>query len=617
MTENGIRNRFRTAGGGAGARSSPTSALLTAWRYYGRELVRHKCLAGPALLAPACATVCQLYLIPLVVAGIVGRVAGNGDSRPSVLAREVAAFAGLLATAELLWRIGVHCLNRVQALGIEHLHTIAMDELLGRDMAFFHTNMAGAVSKRAIGFAQQFEEFAATLSFEVIATLLPLGVAAIVLWHYDPMLVAVLAGLILIIVLVAAPLVRRRQALVDVREAAAAATAGYIADTVSNMPVLRAFTAESARTLEHRRRIADYRTKALHSWDYSNLRIDIVTTPLVILTNIAGLLIALQAHHGRANVQLILIAFSYYWNATAIVFRFNLIYRQVESALTEAAQFTALLSTPAGVTDPEHPLPLRQCGTDIRFERVHFTPPGGPPLFRGFDLTVPAGNTIGLVGRSGAGKTTLAQLLLRMMDIDDGTILVGGQDISRLRQADLRSLIAYVPQETALLHSSLADNIRIARPAADDELLRRAAEAAHVTEFADQLPEGMDTVVGERGVKLSGGQRQRVALARAVLRDAPILILDEATSALDTENEYLIQQALSALMHDRTALVIAHRLSTTAAMDHLVVLDQGRIVEQGTHRQLLDADGMYARMWRHQICSIPTEQTPNGGRVLR
>ncbi|WP_237774204.1 ABC transporter ATP-binding protein [Actinosynnema sp. ALI-1.44] len=236
----------------------------------------------------------------------------------------------------------------------------------------------------------------------------------------------------------------------------------------------------------------------------------------------------------------------------------------------------------------------------MRFDNVVFAHSGTSELFTGLTLAVPSGTKVGLVGRSGGGKSTLTKLLLRLMDIDSGRITIGGQDISALRQADLRGLIAYVPQEPAMFHRTLRENIAFARPGASEEDVLRAAKIAHVTEFAADLPDGFDTLVGERGVKLSGGQRQRVALARAVLRDAPILLLDEATSALDSESEILVQQALWQVMEGRTALVVAHRLSTVAKMDQLVVLDRGQIVEQGSHTELLALNGTYARLWQHQ-----------------
>ncbi len=351
---------------------------------------------------------------------------------------------------------------------------------------------------------------------------------------------------------------------------------------------------------QHRSRVAESRRLTLKSWDYGNLRVDTLIAPMSVLTNVLGLLVAIAFGGSGQGVEQIVVAFTYYSNATQIMFEFNQIYRRLETSMTEAAQFTELLLDPPTVLDPAEPEAPAPRDTGIRFEAVTFAHAGAEPIFEGLDLEVPAGARVGLVGRSGGGKTTLTRLLLRMSDLDGGRVLIGGQDISRLRQADLRALIAYVPQEPAMFHRSLRDNIAFARPGATDAEIRAAAEAAHVTEFADQLPEGFATLVGERGVKLSGGQRQRVALARAILRDAPVLLLDEATSALDSESEILVQDALWRLMDGRTALVVAHRLSTVAGMDRLVVLDRGRVVEQGTHGDLLAADGAYAKLWQHQ-----------------
>ncbi|MEU0501063.1 ABC transporter ATP-binding protein [Nocardia sp. NPDC005998] len=580
--------------------SSRATAVKLVLRFYGREMASRKATTIPALLAPALGNICNLYIAPLIVAMVVGRVAVTEDTSFGALASYVFAFGGTLLLAELFWRIGIHCLNRVDAYGIEHLYVLAMDELLAKDAAFFHNNFAGSLTKRSLSFAARFEQFVDTLAFEILAALVPLVFASVVLWRYNPVLVLVLMGMIVVTALVIMPLIQRRQKLVDDREAAIAQVSGHVADSLANMQVVRAFAAEPQEAAEHRRRVATSRRKSLRSWDYANLRIDTLVTPLLVLTNVLGLLIALGLSGGNAGVEAIVVAFTYYFNATGIMFRFNQIYRRLETVLTEAAQFTELLLDEPKVLDIEHPEPLRPKGFDVRFETVNFTHGGARQLFHGLDLHVPSGAKVGLVGRSGGGKTTITQLLLRLMDIQSGTIRIGGQDIARVRQADLRSLIAYVPQDPAMFHRTLSENIRFARPDATDEEILRAAKAAHVTEFTDALPQGMGTLIGERGVKLSGGQRQRVALARAILRDAPILLLDEATSALDSESELLVQQALWELMQGRTALVVAHRLSTVAGMDRLVVLDHGRVVEEGTHEELLCAQGTYAQLWRHQ-----------------
>ncbi|WP_051909037.1 ABC transporter ATP-binding protein [Streptomyces sp. NRRL F-5635] len=575
------------------------SAVVLALRHYGLELLRLRRLALPALLLPAVGNIGIRYVAPLLIAKLAGQAAGDGLALGPALPY-VLGFGATLLLAEAVWRIGQHCLNRVCALGMEHLYVSGMDELLAKDAAFFHDNFAGSLTKRVLSYGKRFEDFTDTLTYRIVGSLVPLLFGAVVLWSYEPMLVVVLFVMLVLTATAATPLIRRRQRLVNDREAAIARVSGHVADSLANMETIRAFAAERREGAEHRSRVAESRRLTLRSWDYGNLRVDTLIAPLSVLINVLGLVVVLALGGPGQGVEEVVVAFTYYSNATQIMFEFNQIYRRLESSMTEAAQFTELLLDPPTVLDAVDPEPLAPRDTGVRFEAVTFAHAGAEPIFRGLDLDVPAGARFGLVGRSGGGKTTLTRLLLRMSDLDRGRILIGGQDISRLRQSDLRSLIAYVPQEPAMFHRSLRDNIAFARPGATEDEIRAAAAAAHVTEFADQLPEGFATLVGERGVKLSGGQRQRVALARAILRDAPILLLDEATSALDSESEILVQDALWRLMDGRTALVVAHRLSTVAGMDRLVVLDRGRVVEQGSHDKLLATDGAYARLWQHQ-----------------
>ncbi|MEU2426401.1 ABC transporter ATP-binding protein [Streptomyces sp. NPDC007851] len=588
-------------------------AVLLALRYYGQELARLKRLTLPGLLLPALGNIGINYLAPLVVAKLVGRIAdGHGLGLRTTLPY-VLGFAGVLLLAEALWRVGLHCLNRVDALGIERLYIIGMDQLFARDAAFFHDNFAGSLTKRVLSFATRFEEFADTLTFNIVGSFVPLAFGSVVLWRYEPLLVAGLLTMIAVTGVCVVPLIRRRQRLVAEREEAIARVSGHVADSLMNMDTVRAFAAEQREAAEHRLRVAESRRRQLRSWDYGNLRIDTFVAPMSVATNALGLLLAVGLAGGGHSVEAVVVAFTYFSNATRIMFEFNQIYRRMESSMTEAAQFTELLLDPPTVLDPADPEPLAPRAAGVRFEKVFFTHSGAKPLFEGLELDVPSGSKFGFVGRSGGGKTTLTRLLLRMTDLDAGRITIGGQDISRLRQADLRGQIAYVPQDPAMFHRTLRENIAFARPGATDAEIRVAAEAAHVTEFADALPDGFDTMVGERGVKLSGGQRQRVALARAILRDAPVLLLDEATSALDSESELLVQEALWRLMEGRTALVVAHRLSTVAAMDRLVVLDRGRIVEQGTHHELLAAEGAYAKLWQHQSGGFLDEDPARAG----
>ncbi|MCB1556931.1 MAG: ABC transporter ATP-binding protein [Alphaproteobacteria bacterium] len=262
----------------------------------------------------------------------------------------------------------------------------------------------------------------------------------------------------------------------------------------------------------------------------------------------------------------------------------------------------ALLNTPFEVTDKPDAPALSVSKARLEFEGISFrySEKQNLPALNGFSLNVQPGQKIGLVGPSGAGKTTIVSLLLRLYDLQEGSIAIDGQNIADVTQDSLRRNIAVIPQDTSLFHRTLMENIRYGRLEATDEEVIEAAKKAHAHDFIMALPEGYETLVGERGVKLSGGQRQRIAIARAILKDAPILILDEATSALDSESEKLIQESLKDLMKGKTVIAIAHRLSTISHLDRLIVMNEGRIVEDGTHAALLKQKGLYKKLWDMQ-----------------
>jgi ATP-binding cassette subfamily B protein len=485
---------------------------------------------------------------------------------------------------------------------MEALYIEAMDELLAKDLSFFHDNYAGSLTKRALGYARRFEDVFDVLAFQVAAVVLPLGFVCVVLWTYSPWIVLVLLSMLASTIAMVVPLIRRRRRLVDIREAASNALAGHVADSILNAETVRAFAREPDEARMHAANVKDYGAKAQRSWDYQNFRVDMITSPMFVLTNTLGLVVALATSGATGEgLETVFITFSYYATATRVMWEFNRIYRNLEGALTDAAQFTELLLDPPAVLDAAAPEPGApgDAGVEVRGVRFRYSTTQ-PPLFENFSLGIDPGEKVGLVGRSGGGKTTLTRLLLRFADVEAGEIRVGGQPIDRVPQASLRRLIGYVPQDPSMFHRSIADNVRVGRPEASDAEVRNAARLAHADEFIEALPAGYATLVGERGVKLSGGQRQRVAIARAILKGAPILVLDEATSSLDSESEALIQEALWTLLSGRTAIVIAHRLSTVRRMDRLVILEHGRIVEQGAHDVLLERGGIYASLWARQ-----------------
>lgn len=297
----------------------------------------------------------------------------------------------------------------------------------------------------------------------------------------------------------------------------------------------------------------------------------------------------------------IVLVFNTTWNIIMMLWWASIELPNLFKEIGVCRQALQLIQTPITLVDALDAKKLKIMQGKIQYQKVHFQYGNTTPLFSNKSVVIQPGQKVGLVGYSGSGKTTFVNLILRLFDLQSGQILIDGQDISTVTQESLRQSIALIPQDPSLFHRTLLENIRYGRPEASDEEIGVAAEKAHAHEFIMHLSEGYHTLVGERGVKLSGGQRQRIAIARAILKDAPILILDEATSALDSVTEALIQESLANLMEGRTTIVVAHRLSTLLNMDRLLIFDQGKIVEEGTHESLISKKGLYQTLWNAQV----------------
>ena len=376
----------------------------------------------------------------------------------------------------------------------------------------------------------------------------------------------------------------------------------YLTETIQGLADLVAFQAVAGRRRNFIELVRGYqkiRLELLADLSGQAARLETVTGLGGLAVAVVGARLAAEHHLLPTTLPLlILVALSSFLPISEIA---N-VSRQLADTIASTRRLYAVEREKPAVVDGPLTPPEPTGGSAIRFENASFTYPGARrPALTGVSLDIPAGATLALVGPSGAGKTTLASLLLRFWDPSVGRILIDGVDLREFNLDHLRRRISLVSQDTYLFNDTLRANVALARPDADERAIRKALEQAALAEFVESLPEGLDTPVGERGVQLSGGQRQRVAIARAFLKNAPTLVLDEATSHLDAVSEALVRGALDALMHDRTTIVIAHRLSTVKNADLLAVLDHGRLVETGSHAELLARNGLYARLIRHQL----------------
>ncbi|SUA23163.1 ABC transporter ATP-binding protein [Neisseria meningitidis] len=477
--------------------------------------------------------------------------------------------------------------------------------MLNQSLGFYQDEFAGRVSAKVMQTALALRDAVMTVADMVVYVSVYFITSGVILASLDSWLLLPFIGWIVGFASVMRLLIPKLGQTAAWQADARSLMTGRITDAYSNIATVKLFSHGAREAAYAKQSMEEFMVTVraqmrlatlLHSCSF------IVNTSLTLSTAALGIWLW---HNGQVGVGAVA-------TATAMALRVNGLSQYImwESArlfenIGTVGDGMATLSKPHTILDKPRALPLNVPQGAIKFEHIDFCYEAGKPLLNGFNLTIRPGEKVGLIGRSGAGKSTIVNLLLRFYEPQSGTVSIDGQDISGVTRESLRAQIGLVTQDTSLLHRSVRDNIIYGRPDATDAEMVSAAERAEAAGFIPELSDakgrrGYDAHVGERGVKLSGGQRQRIAIARVMLKDAPILLLDEATSALDSEVEAAIQESLDKMMNGKTVIAIAHRLSTIAAMDRLVVLDKGRIIEEGTHAELLEKRGLYAKLWAHQ-----------------
>jgi ATP-binding cassette subfamily B protein len=582
----------------------PSRPVAFLWHYICARPWHFGGLLALIIGAASCAVAVQ-YGMKLLVDSMAQGTANRGAANVWF---PLGLFISLIVTENVFWRLGGWLGCRTVVASVVDLRVDLFKHLTGHPMRYFSEHFAGSLGNRISAVGQAAGAIYGGLAWKIVPPIVDFIGAVVVLLTVD---VRMAVALILFVAIVAALITGfgiRGRSKHQRFAAQSARVGGELVDAVSNVWTIKAFSARD-REAERLAQEIGYEARAQRrSWMY--LEKARVMHDICLSVMAGGMLIwAISLWVGgevtAGDVVLV----------SALTFRILHGSRDLALALVDATQQIGaiddtlrIIVQPHGLEDSDAQLLLAE--GDITFKDVSFGYPDRGVVFRHLDLHIPAGQKVGVVGSSGAGKSTLINLIQRLDDVQDGHILIDGQDIRSVSQDSLREKIAVVPQETALFNRSIRENIRYGRPGATDEEVVEAARSAFCDGFIHQLPQGYDTLVGERGVMLSGGQRQRLGIARAFLKNAPILILDEATSALDTQSEAEIQVALNDLVHNRTVVAVAHRLSTLASFDRIIVLRDGRIVEDGPPMELRNRSGEFEALWRMQAEGFKQQPNP-------
>lgn len=512
-----------------------------------------------------------------------------------------------------LRRGGDFSISNLEADTMSRLRQQAFDYLIKHSHNFFTASFSGSLVQRVSRFARGLERLVDTIAFNLIPLLVTVVAAIAVTWYTERILSYIIIGWIgFFFACNIAFSIWRVKYNIKVAEADSKTT-GALADTLANHSSVSLFAAYEDES-ERFRDVTNAQAKITRfTWQMANF-FDGVQAALIFFAEflIFYFAIELWAENSITAGTFVLVQV-YVIALTTQLWDFGRIIRTLYEIYADSKEMVEIMALPHEIRDVPNATPLKVAGGAIRFEDVTFRFEEARTVLDKVKLDVPAGQKVALVGPSGAGKTTFVRLLLRLFEVESGAITIDGQDIKKVTLDSLHKNISLVPQDPALFHRTLLENIRYGRPDATDEEVKEAARLAHCDEFISVLPDRYDTYVGERGVKLSGGERQRVAIARAILKNAPILVLDEATSSLDSNSELLIQDALDTLMRGKTAIVIAHRLSTIRKMDRIVVVSDGTIIEDGPHDTLLkNPESLYRKLWELQAGGFMLDSNESG-----
>lgn len=582
------------------------SLTMRSLHYYWQATRKHFGYFLLLIVATAVFIGCLTYGNPYIMGLIVDRVSEGyvpEDQLYEVYAPYLIALVLINFFGQAGSKLQDYATYKLNILVTYDLSILCFDCLSNQSVSFHSSNYGGALVSATSKFLGAYSELIRNISYPFMPILMSVICTCTLLLPVVPVYVAILFVILVIYAAIAYWMYKRILHLNEKASVAYNSLSGELSDAVTNILAVKTCGRE-----DFERRIFDEKAVIVRERDQvrmnATLLRGIITASIaLVMMTVVGIFMCIGNTLYGISAGTLIIMFTYTYSLTQ---QFNFLAAALErqnKAFGDAYEMTKVLDEPRLVDDKPDAVAMNVSEGKIEFKDLGFCYTDGgvdTRVFDNFDLTIAPGQRVGLVGVSGSGKTTLTKLLLRLSDIQEGQILVDGQNVADVTQQSLRRQIAYVPQEPLLFHRTIAENIAYGKPGATIEEIRQAAKNANALDFIEALPQGFDTLTGERGVKLSGGQRQRIAIARAMLIDAPILVLDEATSALDSESEATVQDALAKLMKGRTTIVVAHRLSTVASLDRIVVLKQGEIVEDGTHASLVAANGEYAALWNRQ-----------------